>query len=115
MSSTIRKNSNKTSAMKTRENETALVGRNQVHLVGFIATATTSRTGVLARKMEIPQPGAREVLELECEKKDIFPDFRSVRVNQWVEVRGRIRRRFWRAGSVLASRSYIEVTSITPR
>lgn len=95
--------------------KTPPIGRNQVILVGIVASATTSRMGVLSRRLDVPQAGAREMFELECEKEEIFPSFRSARVNEWVEVRGRIRRRFWRAGNALASRSYIEVTSITQR
>lgn len=100
-----------------RENRANILakGHNQVRLVGVIASATTSREGVCARRLEIPESGAREILELECEKEEIILVFRSMKVKQWVEVRGRIRRRYWRAGGALASRTYIEVTSISPR
>ena len=90
-------------------------GHNQVHLVGVLASATMSRDGILSRRLEIPERGAREVLDLECENREIFPVFRSCKVNQWVEVRGHVRRRFWRAGNSLASRSYIEVRAMNPR
>jgi hypothetical protein len=98
-----------------KNTNSSLKGYNQVRLVGILASATTSREGVFARRLEIPQSGAREIFDLECEKEEIIPVFRSMKVREWVEVRGRIRRRFWRAGGALASRTYIEVTSISPR
>ena len=36
----------------------SLKGYNQVRLVGVIASATTSREGVLGRRIEIPIPDA---------------------------------------------------------
>lgn len=89
-------------------------GVNNVRLEGLVASATITRAGVLARRIEIPISGSREILDIECEKQEIFRVFRSLRVGQWVEVEGSVRKRFWRVGSGLASRSYIEVKSLTP-
>ena len=90
-------------------------GVNKVRLLGVIASATTSRERVLSRRIEIPSAGGRESIDVECEKGEISPLFRKLRINQWVEIEGRIRRRFWRSGAAIASRSYVEVLRITPR
>ena len=102
----------KVGTKRTMKNEQ---GVNQVKLVGFIASAISSRDGKLARRIEIPTAGAKEVIDLICEKDEIFKVFRGLRVNQWVAVEGRIRRQFWRTGATLASRSYVEVFRIAPR
>lgn len=115
----LTKNSNKkrrVGALSVRnEAEEERVGTNTVHLVGRIATATTSREGVFGRRIEIPIPGARESLELECENREISPLFRSLKIGEWVQIEGSIRRRFWRSGSTISSRSYIEVARVRPR
>lgn len=93
-------------------------GVNRVRLVGVVASATTSREGTLARRLEIPaidNESAREVIDLECEKSEILGAFRGLRVKDWVSLEGRIRRRYWRAGAALLSRTYVEVTQIDPR
>ena len=96
------------------ERKSVRQGRNLVRLEGLVASASISRDGVLARRIEIPISGSREILDIECEKPEIFRVFRSLRIGQWVEVEGSVRKRFWRVGSGLASRSYIEVKSLTP-
>jgi hypothetical protein len=88
---------------------------NRVHLVGVIASAMTSREGVLARRVEIPAPGAREIIDVECEKGEISKVFRGLRIDQWVEVEGQLRRRYWRDGARLASRTYVEVSRLKVR
>lgn len=90
-------------------------GINRVRLVGMIASASSSRAGTLTRRIEIPGAQAREVIDLECEKGENSSIFRKLRINQWVEIDGRIRRRYWRAGSTLVSRTYVEVRRIQPR
>lgn len=89
-------------------------GINRVRLVGVIASATRSRENTLARRIEIPIAGMRESIDLECEKGEFFTVFRKLRINQWVEIQGRIRRRYWRSGGSVASRSFVEVLRITP-
>lgn len=90
-------------------------GINKVKLVGVIASATTSREGVLARRLEIPGETNRDVVDLECEKGEFSRLFRSFRVNQWVEVEGQLRRRYWRSGAQLISRSYVEISRVKAR
>lgn len=87
----------------------ALAPRNRVQLIGVIASATLSREGVLSRKVEIPIPGARELLDIECVNREFFTLFRSLKVGDWISLEGAIRKRFWRTGASVASRSYIEL------
>ncbi|NDA81284.1 MAG: hypothetical protein EBX92_09270 [Actinobacteria bacterium] len=91
------------------------LGINRIRLVGRIESATTSREGILGRRIEIPIPGARESFDLECNKVEIFSSFRTLKVGQWVEITGAMRRRFWRSGGAIASRSYIEVLTLKAR
>ena len=98
--------------MAKKRSEKSIDAENRVHLVGVIASAITSREGVLARRIEIPTPGAREMIDIECEKREISKVFRSLRVDQWVEVEGQLRRRYWRDGARLASRTYVEVSRL---
>ena len=90
----------------------ALVPRNRVQIIGVVASATQSREGVLSRKIEIPIPGARETLDIECEKPEVFPLFRAFKVGDWISLEGAIRKRFWRSGASVASRSYIQLHSL---
>ena len=90
----------------------ALVPRNRVQIIGVVASATQSREGVLSRKIEIPIPGARETLDIECEKPEFFPFFRAFKVGDWISLEGAIRKRFWRSGASVASRSYIQLHSL---
>ncbi len=90
----------------------ALVPRNRVQIIGVVASATQSREGVLSRKIEIPIPGARETLDIECEKPEFFPLFRAFKVGDWISLEGAIRKRFWRSGASIASRSYIQLHSL---
>ena len=90
----------------------ALVPRNRVQIIGVVASATQSREGVLSRKIEIPIPGARETLDIECEKPEFFPLFRAFKVGDWISLEGAIRKRFWRSGASVASRSYIQLHSL---
>ncbi len=90
----------------------ALVPRNRVQIIGVVASATQSREGVLSRKIEIPIPGARETLDIECEKPEFFPLFRAFKVGDWISLEGAIRKRFWRSGALVASRSYIQLHSL---
>ena len=90
----------------------ALVPRNRVQIIGVVASATQSREGVLSRKIEIPIPGARETLDIECEKPEFFPLFRAFKVGDWISLEGAIRKRFWRSGALIASRSYIQLHSL---
>ena len=96
-----------------REHATStLVPRNRVQIIGVVASATQSREGVLSRKIEIPIPGARETLDIECEKPEFFPLFRAFKVGDWISLEGAIRKRFWRSGALVASRSYIQLHSL---
>ncbi len=90
----------------------ALVPRNRVQIIGVVASATQSREGVLSRKIEIPIPGARETLDIECEKPEFFALFRAFKVGDWISLEGAIRKRFWRSGALVASRSYIQLHSL---
>ena len=90
----------------------ALVPRNRVQIIGVVASATQSREGVLSRKIEIPIPGARETLDIECEKPEFFPLFRAFKVGDWISLEGAVRKRFWRSGALVASRSYIQLHSL---
>lgn len=101
--------------MVKKRSEKSIDAENRVHLVGVIASAITSREGVLARRIEIPMPGAREMVDIECEKGEISRVFRSLRVDQWVEIEGQLRRRYWRDGARLASRTYVEVSRLKAR
>ena len=108
----------KKTAERVERNGTRESGVNRVRLVGVVASATTSREGTLARRLEIPaidNKSAREMIDLECEKSEILQAFRGLRVKDWVSLEGRIRRRYWRAGATLLSRTYVEVTQIDPR
>lgn len=84
-------------------------------VMGKIASATTSREGALGRRIEIPISGARELLDLECENHEIFGIFRGFTVGDWVEINGVVRRRFWRSGTTIGSRSYIQVSGLKAR
>lgn len=88
------------------------VPRNRVQIIGVVASATQSREGVLSRKIEIPIPGARETLDIECEKPEFFALFRAFKVGDWISLEGAIRKRFWRSGASVASRSYIQLHSL---
>lgn len=101
--------------MVKKRSEKSIDAENRVHLVGVIASAITSREGVLARRIEIPTPGAREMVDIECEKGENLRVFRSLRVDQWVEIEGQLRRRYWRDGARLASRTYVEVSRLKAR
>lgn len=101
--------------MTSKRKDKSFEPLNRVHLVGVIASAISSREGVLARRLEIPTPGAREVVDVECEKGEFSRVFRGLRVNQWVELEGQIRRRYWRDGAKLASRTYVEVCRLKAR
>lgn len=101
--------------MVKKGREKSLEALNRVHLVGVVASAMTSREGVLARRVEIPAPGAREIIDVECEKGEISRVFRGLRIDQWVEVEGQLRRRYWRDGARLASRTYVEVSRLKVR
>ena len=87
-------------------------GENFVRIQGLVASALTSREGILARRIEVVTTGAREILDLECEKKELSGVFRSLKVGQHLLVEGSIRRRFWRNGAQLVSRTYIEVNRL---
>mgnify|MGYP003347885005 FL=1 len=87
-------------------------GENFVRIQGLVASALTSREGILARRIEVVTTGAREILDLECEKKELSGVFRSLKVGQRLLVEGSIRRRFWRNGAQLVSRTYIEVNRL---
>lgn len=89
-----------------------VVGRNYVEVVGIVASTASSRAGVLSRRIEIPIVGAREIIDLECENRELFPIFRSLKVGQWISLQGALRKRFWRSGAAVASRSYIELHSL---
>ena len=89
-------------------------GVNKVRISGVITSAPTSHAGVLARRIEVFTDGVREIIDIECEKGDIFPIFRALRIGQWVSVEGSLRKRFWRRGPALASRSYVHVNSLKP-
>ena len=89
--------------------------RNRVELSGVVASAPEMRNGVLSRRIEVPIVGAREILEVECEKPEIFRLFRSLKVGEWISLEGALRRRFWRAGASLSSRSYVELHTIKSR
>jgi hypothetical protein len=85
---------------------------NRIELSGVLISAPELRNGVLTRRIDIPTPGAREILEIESENPEKFPLFRSLKVGEWVALEGALRKRFWRSGPALSSRSYIELHSI---
>lgn len=91
------------------------VGINQVHLRGTIASATTSRAGILSRRLEVTTEHSREILDIECENTEFFKVFRSLKVGDVVNIEGMIRRRFWRTGTGVVSRSYVEIHGVKPR
>jgi hypothetical protein len=91
--------------MAKESNTKSLNALNRVQSVGIIASAMTSREGVLGRRLEIPAPDARELIEIVCEKGEFSEVFRGLRVDQWVEVEGRLRRRSWRDRARMASRT----------
>ena len=99
----------KREAVKRSEVQT---GENFVRIQGLVASALTSRDGILARRVEVATTGARELLDLECENKELSRVFRSLKVGQHLLVEGSIRRRFWRKGAQLVSRTYIEVNRL---
>lgn len=101
--------------MVKKSSAKTLDAMNRVHLVGVVASAMTSREGVFARRLEIPEPGAREVIDVECKKGEISKIFRGLRVDQWVEVEGQLRRRYWRDGARLACRTYVELSRLKVR
>lgn len=71
-----------------------VVGRNYVEVVGIVASTASSRAGVLSRRIEIPIVGAREIIDLECENRELFPIFRSLKVGQWISLQGALRKDF---------------------
>jgi hypothetical protein len=85
---------------------------NRVELSGVVASAPEMRNGVLSRRIEVPIVGEREILEVECEKPEIIKLFRSLKVGEWISLEGALRKRFWRSGASLSSRSYVELHSI---
>ncbi len=88
------------------------IAKNHVEVVGLVASATLSRDGILSRRIEVPIPGARESLDVECEKGQFSPLFRSLKVGQWICLQGAVRKRFWRTGANISSRSYIQLHSL---
>ena len=86
--------------------------RNRVELSGVVASAPEIHNGVLSRRIDVPIVGAREILEVECEKPEIFGLFQSLKVGEWISLEGALRKRFWRSGASLSSRSYVELHSI---
>lgn len=87
-------------------------GKNFVLIEGRFASPSISREGVLARRVEVRTAQGRETLDVECQKGDFSRLFRSLRVGEKVRIEGSLRRRFWRAGSSIASRTFIEVSAL---